>query len=65
MPSAAIADFKYDEEARELTVIFISGRGYVYLDVPPEENAGLEAAASKGGYVNAHIRDRYEFRELI
>ena len=42
----------------------MTGRRYVYCDVPEEEAHSMRAAFAKGRYFNAHIRDRYRFREL-
>ena len=42
----------------------MTGRRYLYSDVPPEEVDAMRAAFSKGRYFNAHIRDRYNCREL-
>ena len=64
MPSTVIRRFDYSPQGRELVVEFITGRRYVYLDVPDEEVAAMRSAFAKGRYFNAHIRDRYRFREL-
>ena len=65
MPSTVIRRFDYRPEAQELLVEFVSGRRYVYSDVPIEEAEAMRAAFSKGQYFNFHIRDRYRFRELV
>jgi hypothetical protein len=64
MPSTVIRRFEHFPQSRELVVEFVTGRRYVYLDVPEEEAAAMRAAFAKGGYFNRHIRDRYAFREL-
>ena len=64
MPSTVIRRFDYSPECRELTVEFVTGRRYVYLDVPEEEARRMRGAFAKGRYFNARIRDRYHFREL-
>ena len=64
MPSTVIKHFTYRHEARELVVEFVTGRVYIYADVPPEEAERFRAAFSKGRYFNAHIRDGYRCREL-
>ena len=64
MPSAVIRRFDYAPERRELTVEFVTGRRYVYLDVPEDEAQSMRGAFAKGRYFNAHIRDNYRFREL-
>jgi len=65
MPSTVIRRFDYSPERRELLVKFVTGRRYVYLDVPDEEARSLRGAFAKGRHFNARIRDRYRFRELV
>ena len=65
MPSTVIRRFEYHPETRELLVLFVTGRRYVYADVPPDDVQRFREAFSKGRHFNAHIRDRYECRELV
>jgi len=64
MPSTVIRKFDYHPEGRELVITFVTGRCYVYFDVPQAEVDRMCSALSKGRYFNLNIRDRYEFREL-
>ena len=64
MPSLAIRAFSYDGERNELRVAFASGRAYIYSLVTPAVYAAFSAAASKGAFHNAHIRDHYPFRKV-
>jgi hypothetical protein len=64
MPSSAIANIGYDATRERLTVTFVSGRIYEYVDVPSEVAASFQSAFSKGTFFNSYIRDRYDFREL-
>ena len=64
MPSTVIRRSDYRPETRELEVLFVTGRRYLYADVPPEAAQRFREAFSKGRYFNAHIRDRYACREL-
>ena len=64
MPSTVIRRFVYSPEARELLIEFVTGRRYVYLDVPVEEANALGAAFAKGVHFNRRIRGRYSSREL-
>ena len=64
MPSTVIRRFDYSPKRRELTVEFVTGRRYVYREVPEEEARAMRAAFAKGRYFNAHVRDRYAYREL-
>lgn len=64
MPSSVIRFFRYSPDTRELKVTFVSGRLYVYEDVPPEVAAAFRQARSKGTYFNREIRDRYVYRDI-
>jgi KTSC domain len=65
MPSNAVADIKYDHARERLTVMFVTGRIYEYVDVPVEVAASFQSAFSKGTFFNTYIRDRYDFREIM
>jgi hypothetical protein len=64
MPSTVIRRFDYRPEQQELAVTFVTGRTYIYSDVPEAEVEALRASFSKGRYFNAQIRDRYRYREV-
>jgi KTSC domain-containing protein len=64
MPSTALRHAVYDPQAQVLTLTFVTGRRYRYLEVPAAVAEGLQRARSKGGYFNTRIRDRFEFEEL-
>jgi hypothetical protein len=64
MPSTVIRRFDYAPDRRELTVEFVTGRRYVYLDVPVAEATAMRSAFAKGVYFNRRIRDRYKWIEL-
>lgn len=64
MPSTVIRDRHYDAGTARLTVTFVTGRIYVYEDVPPAVAAEFDAAFSKGQFFNARIRDHYRYREI-
>jgi hypothetical protein len=64
MPSTAIRTFHYRPESRELEVIFITGRRYIYSDVPLEKVEEFRSAFSKGTFFNTQIRPYYEYREI-
>ena len=65
MPSTVITRFEYRPETRELEVLFVTGRRYLYAEVPAEEAEAFRSAFAKGVYFNRHIRDRYAHRELV
>lgn len=64
MPSTAIRDIRYNAEREQLQVTFVSGRTYVYLNVPESVYAAFTTSASKGAFFNRFIRDRFRHREL-
>lgn len=61
--SSAIDAVAYHPDRRELLVAYKSGREYAYLDVPPETYDALLRAESKGRFVNAEIKPRFQYRE--
>lgn len=61
--SSAILRISYEAAKRELTVVFVSGRAYVYFGVPPEVYDQFMRAPSKGEFFNLMIRDRYAYAE--
>jgi lysyl-tRNA synthetase class 2 len=64
MPSTAIRQISYDPAAKRLAVTFVTGRHYLYEDVPPEVYRAFRASSSKGAFFNSRIRDQYRYREL-
>lgn len=64
MPSSVIHSHIYAPEEQLLSISFTTGRRYVYFGVSAEEVRRFRAAMSKGAYFNAHIRDRYPYREI-
>jgi hypothetical protein len=59
MPSSVIKAWRYDAASQTLTVTFVSGRVYVYRDVPADVAEGMRLAFAKGEYFNKAIRDRF------
>jgi hypothetical protein len=64
MPSTVIRFFTYDPDRRHLTIVFRSGRRYVYREVPKEVFEAFAAAFSKGEFFNSQIRDHYAFERV-
>jgi hypothetical protein len=62
MPSTAIRFHHYDPNRAELTIGYVGGGEYVYLNVSPAEYEALRAAPSRGRYVNEIIKARHPFR---
>jgi hypothetical protein len=65
MPSAVIRRFMYVPESHELMVEFVTGRRYVYSNVPEEDVQSFRSAFSKGAHFNRYIRDRFPCREIL
>ena len=64
MPSTAIRSLFYESTKRELSVTFVTGRRYVFADVPSNVFEAFKTAASRGAFFNHEIRDRYDYREV-
>ena len=65
MPSSVIREFVYDAASRELLVLFVTGRRYLYSNVPQAEVDAFRTATSKGRYFKRRIRDHYRYREWV
>jgi lysyl-tRNA synthetase class 2 len=64
MPSSAIRDIRYNAEREQMQVTFVSGRVYVYLNVPESVHIAFTTSGSKGTFFNRFVRDRFRYREL-
>ena len=64
MPSTIIRRYVFDHSTGELWVEFMSGRRYVYSQVPESVVSALGSAFAKGVYFNTRIRDRFPYREV-
>jgi lysyl-tRNA synthetase class 2 len=63
MPSTVIRSIAYRPDARELDVLFTTGRRYLFHDVPPEAAEAFRSSRIKGRHFNSRIRGRYRFTE--
>ena len=61
MPSTVIRSYQYDAATGRLSIVFQSGRRYVYKNVPDEIYSAMKAAFSKGEFFNHFIRGQYSF----
>ena len=64
MPSSVIRRFNYDAAKRELWIEFVTGRQYIYDEVPADVAEAFGLALSKGIYFNKRIRDSFKSREM-
>ena len=65
MPSNVIRRFMYVPDTHELTIEFVTGRRYVYSEIPEDEVQAFRSAFSKGAHFNRYIRDRFPCREIL
>lgn len=54
----------YDSESSELTVVFRSGKRYLYRGVPEGILDSLLAAASAGKFFNENIKDVFASEDI-
>jgi hypothetical protein len=64
VPSSVIRSFSYSANNSELSITFVSGRRYVYIDVPQDVFDAFKAATSKGSFFNQEIRDCYNCLQI-
>jgi hypothetical protein len=62
--SSMMAGVEYNGKARELDILFVSGKTYRYFDVPRNVYARLLQAESKGQFFNAEIKGAYAYVEV-
>lgn len=62
--SEAIDDISYDENTKEMRVVFKTGRIYVYFDVPADAYEAFASADSLGRHFNTYVRDAYDWSEV-
>lgn len=59
MPSAVIKKYEYRPETNVLTITFVSGIIYDYLQVPEEVYVQMKATIEKGVFFNKQIKGKY------
>ena len=64
MPSSVVAAMTYDPGSSTLRVRFVSGMVYDYKNVPEKVFKQMKNAASKGTFLNQHIKGNYEFEKI-
>ncbi|HKQ29963.1 MAG TPA: KTSC domain-containing protein [Burkholderiales bacterium] len=62
--SESIRSVGYDPETRTLEVEFNNNSRYKYFDVPDAVYVALMRAASKGTYINRHIKDFFDYKKI-
>lgn len=61
MPSSVIKTYFYKPELQILTIVYVSGAVYDYMDVPQEVFDDFRAAFSKGTYLNKKIKPYFKY----
>lgn len=64
MISSVIKDYRHNAADHTLTIKFVSGRQYMYKDVPLIVLDELNKAESKGEYLINHIKPNYSCEKL-
>lgn len=62
--STNIRSIGYDEAIQTLEVEFINGSLYQYMGVPTNVCQRFMAAASKGRFFDANLKDKYRTKKL-
>lgn len=62
--SSNVAAIGYHGESETLQIEFNNGSVYQYFDVPQHTFDGLKDAASKGKYLNAHVKGYYRYSRV-
>jgi hypothetical protein len=64
MPSSVIHSFSYNDATATLSIFFVSGRAYDYLNVPNTIYQNMKTALSKGTFFNSYIKGKYIFKKV-
>lgn len=62
--SSLVRSMGYDADSTTLEIEFQSGAVVHYLNVPETVYRGLQAAPSKGAYMQQHLKGRYWSRQV-
>jgi hypothetical protein len=63
--SSNIKRYRYEEDDKELHVIFSSGGQGVYHQVEQNDWMGLQASSSKGSFIANVIKTKYRYSKVI
>jgi hypothetical protein len=63
--SSNIVAIGYDAGSCVREVEFKGGEVYQYIGVPAQHHTGLMNAESHGKYLNAHIKGKYPYRQVL
>jgi len=54
----------YDAKKQVLRIVYVSGNVYDYKNVPETIYQAMKNAASKGEYLNYHIKGKYPYEKV-
>lgn len=60
--SSAVTKVMYRDDVSAMRVVFKNGSTVEYSDVPQSVFDELKAADSVGKYINANVRNKYDFK---
>lgn len=63
--SSNIKAIGYDPDIQSLVVEFVSGKKYLYADVPPAVYTGFLEAKSMGVFFSRNVRGQYGTERLV
>lgn len=61
MPSTVIKKYEYHPEKQILTIEYVSGLRYDYLNVPQNVFDDFRGTFAKGIFLNKHIKGKFDF----
>ena len=64
MPSSVVKAMHYDAQTHTLRILYVSGIVYDYKEVPAEVYEAMKNSGSKGIFINAQIKGKYEFKKV-
>jgi hypothetical protein len=64
MPSSVVQHMHYNPVSKTLTITYVSGNVYNYLEVPETMFKKMKAASSKGEFLNQKIKGKYAFEKV-
>lgn len=62
--SSQVSTIWYREEEKELEVLFIGGKRYVYYDVHKDVWTAALSAESIGKFINDNIKGKYQYKQI-
>jgi KTSC domain len=64
MPSSVVSTMTYNPATSTLRIRFVSGSVYDYKNVPHKVYREMQAAESKGTFLNKYIKKDYAFKKI-